>query len=100
MGNVKMRLTNDDKFLLKDWGFPEEDFDQIETAFMKKYTTYKLLKGGENEKEETISREKALEILGREQYLSGIGRSAFHWTSVRENDEGKCVYFNSSKLFK
>jgi hypothetical protein len=46
-----------------------------------------------------ISQEKALEILGREEYLSGISRSAFHWSAVRDNN-GETVYFDSSKLFE
>lgn len=36
-----------------------------------------------------------------EVYLSGISRSAFHWSSVRETKtEGMSVYFDSSKLFR
>lgn len=86
-----MKLTSEDKKLLTDWGFPEKDFNQIERAITK--TTYEM-----NDKK--ISASEALDVLGRETYLSGIARSAFHWTSFRENYKGQGVYFNSSKLFK
>ena len=42
-----------------------------------------------------------IEILGREAYLSGTSRSAFHWSCVRETDKiGVLIYFDSSRLFK
>lgn len=88
-----MKLTVADKELLKKWGYPEKDFEQIEMATEAKCTTYEM--NGEK-----ISATKAIEVLGREAYLSGIGRSAFHFTSFRENDNGQGVHFNSSKLFK
>lgn len=47
-----------------------------------------------------ITREKVIELLGRRQYLSGIARSAFHSTAVRETENGEFVHFDSSKLFK
>lgn len=93
-----MKLTKEDKNLLSGWGYPEDDFEQIERALAKTKTTYELF-NDENNEDKEISREEAIEILGRETYLSGIGRSAFHWSSVRENEEGQKVYFDSSKLF-
>jgi hypothetical protein len=98
--NTKMKLTSEDKKLLIKWGFPESDFAQIEEAFAKTKTSYELLSDDEKNDDKKISREEALEILGRETYLSGIGRSAFHCTSVRENEKGQKVYFNSRKLFE
>ena len=71
-----------------------EDKEQIKRAL--KCTTYTLL---DNDKEEKINRKKAIEILGAEIFVSGLERSAFHWTSTRNNNE-KAVYFDSSKLFK
>ena len=85
-----MKLTNKDKELLTSWGHPESDFAQIEKAMSK--TTYET-----NGKK--ISRDEALETLGRKEYLSGISRSAFHWSACR-GEEGNYVYFDSSKLFK
>ena len=91
-----MKLTNEDKALLLDWGYPEEDFAQIEEAFQKSKTTYEL-------GDFRISREEAIRLLGRRQYLSGVARSAFHRTAAREvpmSTSGEVVYFDSSKLFK
>ena len=86
-----MKLTNKDKQLLTKWGYPEDDFRQIKEATTK--TKYEL-------NNERISRSKAIEILGREIYLSGIVRSAFHWSAARYKDESQVVYFDSSKLFQ
>lgn len=87
-----MKLTNEDKELLMDWGHPKEDLKQIERATSK--TIYTLDSG------EKISASEALTILGRNVYLSGISRSAFHWTSYRESEKGQSVHFDSSRLFQ
>lgn len=87
-----MTLTTDDKALLSEWGFPENDFAQIEEAMNN--TTYTLNNDAQ------LSRKETIERLGRETYLSGIVRSAFHWTAVREDTNGHTIYFDSSKLFK
>lgn len=90
-----MKLTKNDKEILKRIDYLDSDMDQIAEAMTK--TIYTLCtKDGQ---EERISRAKAREILGDEEYLSGIGRSAFHFTSMR-GEEGMRVHFNSSKLFK
>lgn len=86
-----MKLTKEDKELLTKWGHKKEDFNQIERAMSK--TEYQL-------NDEAMSLTEVLDILGREIYLSGIARSAFHWSACRENEKGEIVYFDSSKLFK
>lgn len=91
-----MKLAESDKELLISWGFAEKDFPQIEEAFQKSKTKYKL---GST----PISREKAINLLGRERYLSGISRSAFHFSAAREvpnSTTGENIYFDSSALFK
>lgn len=88
-----MKLTDKDKELLSGWGFPDEDFLQIEEAMKETIIVYEM-----NNK--PITRATAIRILGRETYLSGICRSAFHWSSYRNNEKGQGVYFNSSKLFQ
>jgi len=88
-----MKFTKEDKELLKSWGHREEDLNQLERATGTTKTTYEM-----NGKK--ISIDEAIEILGRETYLSGISRSAFHWSACRENEKGQRVYFDSSKLFK
>ena len=77
-----MRLTDSDKECLKAWGYPEQDMKQIE-------------------EEGRISAEKASELLGREAYLSGLSRSAFHWSASRDiGDSGNTVSFDWSSLFQ
>lgn len=98
-----MKLINEDKKQLKENGYTENDFSQIERAMQKSITTYRAVNLS-NGKSQTITRERAIEILGRNNWLSGIARSAFHFTAVRENkpvhDIHYNVYFDSSKLFK
>ena len=89
-----MMLTEADKTLLVQWGHTEDDFRQIEEAMQKSKTSYKL--GSKR-----ITRDEAIRLLGRKDYLSGISRSAFHWTATRPvHMSGEKVYFDSSKLFK
>ena len=91
-----MKLTNEDKALLRQWGFLDEDLPQIELAMQSRYTKYKL-------GNKAISRERALGLLGRHKYLSGIARSAFHYTAARtvgDSEESGVVCFDSSKLFR
>lgn len=87
-----MKLNEQDKKLLIEWGFEKYDFSQIEAAMQKSKTKY-IYHGDE------ISRELAIEILGKEQYLLGIARSAFHFTAFRQNELGEGVIFDSSELF-
>lgn len=86
-----MKLTDRDKVLLKSWGHPKSDFPQIEDAIRK--TVYTL--DGRR-----VSREKVINLLGRRTYLSGISRSAFHFTTYRENENDIGIMFDSSALFK
>ncbi|MEN6312778.1 MAG: hypothetical protein ABFD25_00865 [Clostridiaceae bacterium] len=86
-----MKLTSEDKELLTKWGHKEGDFDQIERATTK--TTYEM-------DSKKISTSEAIDTLGREKYLSGISRSAFHWSACRQNETGDTVCFDSSRLFR
>jgi len=87
-----IKLTENDKTILLDFGYENKDFPQIELALRKtKYTT----KGGNK-----ISRKEVVEILGRKEFLSGIARSAFHWTATRISLSGQVVYFDSSRVFE
>ena len=91
-----MKLTSEDKDLLRQWGFDDKDFPQIELATQTRYTKYQI-------GNKSISRGRALDLLGRRKYLSGIARSAFHYTAARtvgENEESGVVFFDSSRLFK
>ena len=88
-----MKLTEQDKTQLLDWGYTEQDFSQIEAA-MNAHNTHYTLNGS------PIDRAQVIFLLGQKTYLSGIARSAFHWSAVREMVDGRRVYFDSSNLFK
>lgn len=91
--DVKMKLTKSDKEYFLRIGHNEDDLKQLEKATGKtKYTiNYK----------DKISTDKAIELLGREAYLSGISRSTFHRTAEQEiGNTENVVVFDSSALFK
>ncbi len=94
-----MKLSADDMKLLKSWGYPESDFRQIQEAMGRK-TKLTLSHRQKKVPNRKISHKEARQLLGDEDYLSGISRSAFHWTSLREVDEQYFVFFDSSALFK
>ena len=89
-----MKLRKEDKNLLLSWGHEERDLPQIEEALRADKTTYQL-------GSKFISRQKAIELLGMRTFLSGIARSAFHWSAARETaGGGEVIHFDSSRLFK
>lgn len=98
----------DKKHLLRCYGGDKnalnEDLPQIEQA--ADTTTYELVtceKDNYSGKTtaERISRKKAIELLGRAAWLSGLARSAFHFTAVRTLGDGRrYVSFDSSVLFR
>jgi transposase len=88
-----MKLLNSDKEILREFGHDDKDIEQIERATGK--TVYKI-----NYKDK-ISTKHAIELLGRETFLSGISRSAFHYSALRNIENSKNVIsFDSSKLFE
>ena len=86
-----MKLTENDNKRLLSWGFLEKDFVQIEEATRK--TKYTL-------DDQVITQREALRVLGRKTYLSGISRSAFHYSASRTSEDGRNVLFDSSALFR
>ncbi len=91
------KLSKEHQEIILNFGYPERDLAQIEKAL--KYTDFELYDQSKTE-DEKITIDKAIEILGEELFLSGICRSAFHWSATREIKKGQKVYFNSSRLFK
>jgi hypothetical protein len=89
------RLSKKQKEYFLSIGHPVKDLLQLNRAI--NISTFKLEVKGENKG--FITKDKAIEMLGEETFLSGISRSAFHYTSVRENNFVS-IYFDSSKLFK
>lgn len=94
-----MKLTDSDVAFLKSIGETDpEDIAQVEKATTKtRYTLYDKSNGSTKQ----IGLHQAIELLGREAFLSGLDRSAFHWDSIRESADGRyTVGFDSRALFK
>lgn len=79
-------LTREDRQLLLRQGMSYSDLDQVERAINK--TTFTV----ENRQ---ITFEEAIDIIGREEMVLGLGRSAYHYTTCRESEDGTIVYFDS-----
>jgi len=75
-----MELTKKDKEQLLKWGYLEEDFAQIERCMKEAKIESFSRKGGWK----PISSETALKMIGRTEFLSGISRSAFHVSAMRD----------------
>ena len=100
---AKFKLTPEDIALLKEWGEKDNDcIKQVERVASKKWTKYELIDYNKKIRKK-ISREEAIEILGREEWLSGLHRSAFHCSACRYQGgdcEGSiCVLFDSYDFF-
>jgi hypothetical protein len=93
-----MKLTKRDKEILRtEYYEDDESIEQIERATSKTvFTLYDHI----NEPIR-IGIRKVIELLGREEFLSGMDRSAFHWDSYRVTADGKYgIGFDSSALFR
>lgn len=94
----KFVLTEEDRKVLLSYGYREEDLPQIEEAANR--STYTVIDKDGNDIR-VINVWETIEALGRKTFLCGIGRSALHWTSARENPTtGVNIFFDSSILFK
>ena len=93
-------LTPERKARFEKNGVEPKDWTQIAYAMRANNTKYHYFNG---ETERVISRSEAISLLGEDVFLSGIIRSAFHWSAVREIANSKYkqyVRFDSSKMFK
>ena len=83
-----MKLTNKDKNYLISIGYTNEDFAVIENASI----SYELFI---NDISIKINQKEIVKILGRNNFLSGIGRATFHASAIRhiESKPNVFVYF-------
>lgn len=87
-----MELTAQDKKYFLGHGYLKSDIKQLEEAAAR--CEYINNKNGRY-----VSAEWVIRMLGREIWLSGLGRAAFHWTCARGNN-GHSVDFDCSRMFK
>lgn len=88
-----MILTLQERKRLGERLFSKNDIIEIERAAKK--TKYAIADG---DGELPISRDQAIRLLGREGWLSGLCRSAFHINARRTAPGGETVLFNSIEL--
>ena len=81
------KLTQTEIIELKDKGYSASDLREINNAIKK--TTYTLLLDKADRKE--INELEALKLLGREEWLKGIVRSAFHIETIRTGLNGERI---------
>ena len=93
-----MKLTKKDKEYLISIGVSADDFEQMEDV--SKYTKYEMFEIHNESIVTRITQKKAIEILGRHTFLSGLNRSAFHYSAVRFSPDDKiAVVFDSHRYF-
>lgn len=92
-----MKLSKEDIKYLLNIGYLKSDIPQIEKAIS--VSTYTLIKT-DTTKNERLTVKEVIEQLDRKSFLSGIARSAFHWSSSRRTSKCDAIYFDSSALFK
>lgn len=87
-----MKLTNKDKDYLISIGYINEDFAVIENASIR----FELII---NDVSIKISQKEVVKILGRNNFLTGIGRATFHSSAMRhiESIPNVFVYFSKVK---
>jgi hypothetical protein len=94
-----MKLTKKDKAYLLSIGVNESDFQQME--MVSRYTKYEMFETHNESIVTKITQKKAIEILGRNTFLNGLHRCAFHSSAVRYSPDDKIVVlFDNNNFFK
>lgn len=86
-----MKLTNKDKNYLLSIGYLNEDFAVIENTSIR----YELVI---NDVSIKINQREIVKILGRNNFLSGIGRATFHASAMRDIESIPNVFVYFSKV--
>lgn len=85
-----MTITKEEKRSLTLQGYSRTDINEIIRAARK--TSYFLVCG---QQRLTIPESEAVERLGREEWLKGITRSAFHIDTTRHGLNGEMIHMHS-----
>ena len=95
----QMILQAKDINILEKWGYSSKDIEQIQEAIgVTEYKKHELIPPYKDVKK--LTAQEAYRLLGNNQFLSGISRSAFHWSASREYCKKYGVSFDSSRLFE
>ena len=76
------------KYYIKDKGLPED----MEQHLLEGYTYISY-----NLEGDSISDEKALELLGEDTFCEGVERAILHCDVVRETDDGREVFMEQDR---
>lgn len=96
-----MKLTNKDKNYLISIGYDTEDFSAIEET--TKHIKYELSIYDLSDKSKytiRLNQKEVIEILGRDVFISGLGRATFHGSAAQcvETQQGNIrIYFERIK---
>ena len=92
-----MKLTKKDKDLLIKRGYQNYELSEIESSRFK----YEMFWGTNGlHSAIKVTQKQAIQMLGREDFISGIARATYHDTAVRyiKNDpSGSGIYFKNKK---
>lgn len=97
---MAFKLTKKDKEYLIECGYSTDDFQQIEEFGQNRDMRYYRSFNHTDEGEIRISRVKAIELVGREQFISGLARATFHSTAYRPLNDNEGVSFNARIIWK
>ena len=98
MDDKNFTLSKRDKTYLMKIGYLDSDMPYIEAAVgSMKYEYWKA------DKKEKIDQERAITLVGKQAWLSGIGRACFHASAVRvtkgSHKGNYLVYFDNYSAF-
>ena len=85
-----MKLTDHQKEIIKSNGYTDEDCSTIEQTIIS--ITYQLTP----DLSLRVSHDVANDALGEDDYLSGITRATFHYSSCRVTNDDKRFYFKNT----
>lgn len=88
-------LTKEDRRCLIDLGYSASDITEINYAARKT-----IIRKDDGGKTSDITPDEARAILGQKKFLSGLGRSSFHWTATREGPGGVLIHFDSTPAYQ
>lgn len=92
-GGEDYKLTKRDIAALKKWGYRDDDMKLIQQCFDEDGFDMR------DRFERRIDAETAIRMLGKSEFLSGIGRSCFHWSAERGKGNN-AVSFDTSEWHK
>lgn len=96
---MAFKLTKKDKEYLIECGYSTDDVQQIEEFGQNRDMRYYRSFNHTDDGQTRISRVKAIELVGRKEFISGLARATFHRTAYRPLNDYEGVSFNASIIW-